>query len=266
LPLHDPNWEAAVVNLRRPLFADVRVRQALEYGLNRGEMVRLGWHGMAALIGSDQPPVSSVYAADVAPYPYDPGRAGRLLDAAGWRLGTDGLRHKGNQTLSISYSTTFNNPWRHLDEAEALADYERIGVQLVIRNYPASVFASSILPNGNFDLAEIVVNTGLDPDDTASFGSHFTPPEGNNYGAYSNPEFDRLAGEELATVDPAQRIAIFHRMQQILHDELPALWLYSPYDLAAAGTRVHNYSPGPYSLDTWNAWQWWVSASKQGSH
>ncbi len=259
LPLKDAYWEAALINMRRPLFQDVRVRQALEYGLNRAAEVQTAWHGMAALIGDDQPPSSPAYSPTVQPYPYDPGKAGRLLDAAGWRLGADGLRHRAGKVLSFTYSTTFNNPWRQQDEAQALADYERIGIQLIIKNYPPSAFLY-VLQHGQFDLAEYVFNNALDPDDTSSFGTHFTYPYGTNYGGYSSPEFDRLAGQEVTTVDPTQRMAIFQRIQKLLHDDVAALWLYSPYDLAAASTRVHNYMPAPYSLDTWNSWQWWVDA------
>ncbi len=260
LPLPAANWEAAVINLRRPLFKDVRVRQALEYGLNRAAETRTAWHGLATLIGSDQPPVSSAYASDIAPYPYDPDKAGRLLDAAGWRLGADGLRHKGRQTLAFVYSTTLNNPWRQQDEAQALADYERLGIQLVIRNFPPGAFLSS-LQYGTFDIAEFVVNNSLDPDDTSSFGTHFVYPYGTNYGAYSNPEFDRVAAEEVMAVDPARRASLFHQAQQLLHDDVPALWLYSPDNLAAVSVHVHNYTPAPFSLDTWNCWEWWIDTA-----
>jgi peptide/nickel transport system substrate-binding protein len=217
------------------------------------------------LIGSDQPPTSSVYAPNVQPYPFDPGKAGRLLDAAGWRVGPDGLRMKAGKVLSFTYSTTLNNPWRQQDEAQALADYERIGIQLIIRNYPPDQFLAN-LQKGQFDLAEYVFNNALDPDDTSSFGTHFAYPFGTNYGKYSNPQFDQLAGQEVTAVDPIQRFAIFQHMQQILHDDVAALWLYSPDDLAAASARVHNYMPAPYSLDTWNAWEWWVDAPKPVKH
>jgi peptide/nickel transport system substrate-binding protein len=259
LPLPAANWEAAVINLRRPLFKDVRVRQALEYGLNRAAETRTSWHGLATLIGSDQPPVSSVYAPDIAPYPYDPGKAGKLLDAAGWRTGSDGLRHKGSQVLTFVYSTTLNNPWRQQDEAQALADYERLGIQLVIRNFPPAVFLSN-LQHGQFDMAEFVFNNSLDPDDTSSFGTHFVDPFGTNYGAYSSTAFDQLAAQEVTAVDATRRAALFHQMQQVLHDDVPALWLYSPDNLAAVSSHVHNYMPAPYSLDTWNCWQWWIDA------
>jgi peptide/nickel transport system substrate-binding protein len=259
LPLQDGNWEAAIINMRLPLFKDVRVRQALEYGLNRAAEIQSAWHGLASLIGSDQPPGSTVYSPAITPYPYNPFLAASLLDAAGWHLGADGYRHKGRQILTITYSTSFNKPWRQIDEAQALSDYERLGIQLVIRNYPTGVFENTILPRGQFELAEVVFNNTLDPDDSAAFGTQFTPPQGTNYGAYSNPAFDRLAAQELLTADVMKRAATFQRMQQILHDDVPVLWLYSPDDLAAASTRVHNYQPSPFSMDTWNAWEWWVS-------
>jgi peptide/nickel transport system substrate-binding protein len=258
LPLKDANWEAALINMRRPILKDLRVRQALLYGLNRAAEIHTAWHGLASPIGSDQPISSTVYAGDVEAYPYDPGKAARLLDAAGWHMGADGFRHKGKTVLSLMYSTTANNPWRQQDEAQALADYERLGVQLVIQNYPPEAFLSK-LQHGQFDLAEYLFNNSLDSDDTASFGTRFVYPLGTNYGGYSNPEFDRLAGQEVTIVDPVRRAAIFSHMQQLLHVDVPALWLYSPYDLAAVSNRVHNYMPAPYSLDTWNSWEWWVA-------
>lgn len=268
LPLRDANWEAAIINMRRPMFQDVRVRQALQYGLDRGAEIANIWHGYATPLASDQPPGSPVYDARVRPYPYDPALAARLLDAAGWRLQADGFRHKGRQILSFEYSTTFNNPWRQADEAQALNSYERLGIQVVIKNYPPAVFLGQVLPSGNFDLAEDVFSNTLDPDDTATFGSRFVYPAGANYGAYHNPTFDRLAAQEIVTVDPGRRAAIFAQMQQLLHADAPALWLYSPDDLAIAATGVHNYRPSPFSQDTWNAWEWFVSrpAPKRPAH
>jgi peptide/nickel transport system substrate-binding protein len=54
-------------------------------------------------------------------------------------------------------------------------------------------------------------------------------------------------------------------MERILHDDVPMLWLYSPDDLAAASTRVHNYDPSPFSMDTWNAWEWWLSPAPRAA-
>jgi peptide/nickel transport system substrate-binding protein len=264
LALHDDNWEAAIINFRNPVLQDVRVRRALQIGLDRGAEVSFAWQGMASLLGSDQPAGSPVADPAVAPYPYDPGRAGRLLDAAGWHLGADGLRHKGSAALTLTYSTTFANPWRQVDELQALHSYEALGIQLEIRNYPAATFFDQILPKGEFDLAETAFSNQLDPDNTAIFGTRYTYPRGSNYGSFSDPEFDRLAGAELTTVDPRKRQAIFFSIQKRLHDDAPVVWLYSPYDLAAASGRAHNYSPAPFGLDTWNAWEWWVDKGTKG--
>ena len=103
----------------------------------------------------------------------------------------------------------------------------------------------------------IVFNNPLDPDDTAFFGTRFVYPYGTNYGAYSNAPFDQLPQRKsLRSIRSGE--PLFHQMQQLLHYDVPALWLYSPDDLAAASARVHGYAPAPYSLDTWNSWQWWV--------
>src|SRR5919202_1174428 len=110
------NIEQALLNLKNPIFQDVRVRQALEYGINRPAMVKDVRHGEAILAGADEAPALWSYNPNAKPYPYDPARAAKLLDAAGWKMGADGFRHKNGQKFSVRYSTTAHNIWRAQDE------------------------------------------------------------------------------------------------------------------------------------------------------
>jgi len=254
-----PNFEQGLLNLKNPILQDVRVRQALEYGLDRPAMIKDVWHGTALPIASDVAPTSFAYAPGVKPYPFDPVKAAQLLDAAGWKLGSDGRRHKNGQTLTLRYSTTARNAWRAQDELIALQDYQNLGIDLRIVNYPSSTFFGSVFPSGNFDIGEWENGLVYDPSITISsyFKSNQLPPTGSNYGRYVSPRYDALINQEEQTTDVGQRKAIFARMQQQMNTDLPALWLYDPPVLDMHSNTLHNYAPAPYSYETWNSWQWW---------
>jgi len=258
-PSAAPNIEQGLLNLKNPILQDGRVRQALEYGLDRPAMVKDVWHDTAVLMASDEAPTVFSYAPSVKPYPYDPARAARLLDAAGWKLGSDGLRHKNGKTLSLRYSTTSHNAWRAQDEGIALQNYRDLGIQLRIVNYPGDAYFGSILPGGNFDIGEYENGLVYDPSITigTTFKSTAVPPRGDNWGHYINPVYDKLIAAEESTTDPRRRKAIFARMQAVMNADMPSLWLYDPPVLDAHRDALHNYAPGPFSYETWNSWNWW---------
>ncbi len=257
-----PNFEQGLLNLKNPILQDVRVRQALEYGLDRQSMVADVWHNRAALGASDETATAFSFDPSVKPYPFDPTKAGQLLDAAGWKLGSDGLRHKGGKTLSLRWSTTARSTYRAQDELIALQDYQNLGIDLRIVNYDGSSYFGSVLPGGNFDIGEWENGLVYDPDTTAaSFfgGTAFFPPKGSNWGHYNNPAYNALITQEEASTSTAVRKAIFAKMQRIMNQDVPSLWLYNPPTPAEYSNALHGYAPSPYGYETWNTWEWWKS-------
>jgi peptide/nickel transport system substrate-binding protein len=256
-----PNIEQGLLNEKNPILKDVRVRQALEYGLNRQAMVTDVWHGAAVLQAADITPGVLGFNASLKPYPFDPVMAGKLLDAAGWKLGSDNRRYKNGKLLSLRYSTTARNPWRAQDELIALQNYQDIGIQLQIVNYPSDTYFGSILPGGNYDIGEFENNFLYDPDPTmySSFQSQQTPPHGSNWGWYQNSAYDKLlVTEELATDTPT-RVTAIKAAEQLMYNDMPSLWYYDPANLYEYSNHLHNYLPGPISGETWNTDSWYKS-------
>ncbi|HWE63145.1 MAG TPA: peptide ABC transporter substrate-binding protein, partial [Chloroflexota bacterium] len=210
IPAPAPNFEQGLLNLQNPILQDVRVRQALEYGLNRQAMVQAIWHGTALLIASDQVPPAFSYDPSVTPYPYDPAKAARLLDAAGWKMGSGGVRYKNGKPLTLRWSTTSNNTWRAQDEIVAQQSYKSLGIDLRIVNYDGSTYFGRILPKGQFDIGEWENGLVADPDITIAsyFASTQLPPKGSNWGHYVNPAYDRLIAAEESTTNVKKRKAI----------------------------------------------------------
>ena len=195
----------------------------------------------------------------IAPYPYDPAKAAALLDAAGWKLGSGGRRYKNGTLLTLRYSSTAKSTYRAQDEFIALQDYQNLGIDLRIINYPSSTLFGAVFTKGDFDIAEWQNGMVADPDSTIApfFAGNQFPPHGSNYGRYSNPAYDKLIAQEEASTNPAARKQIFVKMQRIMANDLPALWLYSPPTPSEYRNTLHNYAPGPYSYETWNTWEWW---------
>ncbi|SMC05843.1 peptide/nickel transport system substrate-binding protein [Sulfobacillus thermosulfidooxidans DSM 9293] len=249
-----PNEEMAVVNMRDPVLDNVKVRQALEYAIDRPALVSKVWMGHATLVGADQPPDAWAYDPQIKPYPYNPQKADALLTAAGWKMGSNGFRTKNGQELTLIYSTTAGNPYR--DATERLLQFwlKQVGINLVIRNYPANEFFGTILPDGKpWDLAEYEYGQGLDPGVRPQV--MYEPGGAENFGAYNNPAVTSLLQAQSTLVTEAQRRPYLFRVEQILHNDLPDLFYYSPQGVSAS-INMSGYQPNPWSVDTWNCWDW----------
>src|SRR5207247_10568568 len=95
--------QATVVTARgKKLFTDIRLRQALFYAIDRQSIVNGQLEGTVSIANTAEPANSPYYNPDVMVYDYSPDKAKQLLDAAGWTLGSDGIRSKDGEKLSIT--------------------------------------------------------------------------------------------------------------------------------------------------------------------
>src|SRR5207248_347814 len=76
-------------NLRDPLLSDVRVRQAIAYAIDRNSMIKYLWRDQAEPANNVLPKQHWAYNADVRNYDYDPARARKILDDAGYAAKND---------------------------------------------------------------------------------------------------------------------------------------------------------------------------------
>ncbi|HWE60874.1 MAG TPA: hypothetical protein VHB98_04115, partial [Chloroflexota bacterium] len=170
-----------------------------------------------------------------------------------------GVRYKNGKPLTLRWSTTSNNTWRAQDEIVAQQSYKSLGIDLRIVNYDGSTYFGRILPKGQFDIGEWENGLVADPDITIAsyFASNQLPPKGSNWGHYVNPAYDRLIAAEESTTNVKKRKAILVQMAKIMNHDMPSLWMYDPPVPAEYRNKLHNYSPAPYSYETWNTWEWW---------
>jgi peptide/nickel transport system substrate-binding protein len=272
-------FEALWFNFHNTVLAShPEVRQAMAMAIDHQALIKAARQGFATPLCTDHPSaLHPGYEPGLEECPvFDAALANQLLDQNGWVKGADGVRARGGQRLSFEYATCAScGSGRLAGEAILERNFQAIGIQLDIHNYPGGIFFGSLLPGGKaspptgavagrYDIAEFGNNFGYDPDDSSLLSCDQIPPNGGgtNVTFYCNHALDALYTQELAAADVGQRQQIFSQIHQIYLKELPFITLYSPTLLSIVRKGAHNYLPGPFGEDNVNIWEWWCDHGK----
>jgi peptide/nickel transport system substrate-binding protein len=226
------------VNLKRPGLSDQRVRQAMMYAFDRAAIARGFFDNHVGLSSSIiTPALTRWFDPRVPVYPYDPARARALLDAAGWVVGPDGVRHRGATRLAFELLLNQGSVSITDQMLAFCQDLAAVGIKVDLRQLD---FASTVQRaySGKYDLLADARGGGLDPDYTAVLLSTQRPPAGANTTGYDDPvvDHDLLAG--VRELDYAKRRALYDQMQMRLAETLPMLWQYGRYAGTAYSARL----------------------------
>lgn len=221
-------------NLRDPILRSRRVRAAVAHALDRDGLVAHLMRGLAEPATGLLPPRHWAYRGDVARHPYDPARAKALLDSAGYRAGPDGVR------FPLTFKATTGELSRALGEIlqEQLG---RVGIPVRIVSHEWGTFFADIR-SGNFQVTALTWVGIADPDYLHYiFHSESVPPQGANRGAYRNPEVDRLLDLARATPERDRRRVLYGRVQEILAEDLPYIFLWHEVRWAALKADLRDF-------------------------
>jgi peptide/nickel transport system substrate-binding protein len=226
-------------NFSDPIIAHRGVRQALDYATDRATIIKYLYRGQARIAAGQLPP--NHWAADpsIAPRPYDPAQAERLLDAAGFPRGPDGVR------LRLTLKTSTDQTARQL--GETLADqWKRVGIALDVRSLETATFFSDIT-HGSFQMYTFRwLGVNNDPSFFEfAFDSANMPPNGANRGHYSNPALDALIAKARVEIDRDKQKAIDWQIQQIIANDEPYLNLWFNDTVCVHRTRVTGVKMSP---------------------
>jgi peptide/nickel transport system substrate-binding protein len=255
-----PSYAAVVFNRTHAPLDDVRVRQALAYGMNEKRIVDTLTYGTATLATSDLSDFYWAFDSNLRGYPYDVATANRLLDAAGWRRATGAMRSKDGRPLSLQLAIGAGSETARAIAVSIQSDLRKTGVDVAIKTYDYSMlYATSatggIQQTGKFDMTLLVWVSGADPDDSSQWLCSQQPPNGNNISRYCNPQFDRAERMALSHFDRAIRTRAYAQTQSLLLKDAPAAFEYYPRARYAMNPNLENFSPNGIS-EGWNANQW----------
>jgi peptide/nickel transport system substrate-binding protein len=226
-------------NLRDPLLKDARVRQAIACAIDSQLVIKalLGGHARPAF--SLLPASHWAWSGDGPRYDFDPARAKRLLNEAGYAPASDGVRLR----LTMKTST--------LEETRLLAavlqqQFARVGIALDIRSYETATFLSDVR-SGAFQIYSLRWIGGNEQPDifTFVFSTASFSPKGANRSHYSNPHLDALLDDAAQIPDADRRRADYVEAQNILARDLPAINLWYPNTIVVHNRRLTHVLPSP---------------------
>ena len=226
-------YEHLDLMLDNPKLADIRVRRALVHAIDRTAISERLFSGKQPVAHNKVHPLDWMYTSDIRTYAYDPAAAKALLDAAGWSVIKDGVRHNAEgEKLSFEIMTTAGNRVRELVEQVLQSYWKRVGIEVRIRNQPARVLFGETISKRQFTgLAMFAWLSAPEALPRTTLHSEAIPTEtnnwsGQNYTGFKNAEMDRLIDAIEIELNREERGAMWKRVQQIYADELPAIPLY----------------------------------------
>ena len=249
------------INNQRPFFADKQVRQALMYAIDRQKVIDTVFQGAAVLATANLAPnLQAWYNPNVTKYSYDVAKANSMLDAAGWAVGSDGIRAKNGQKFSFVCWVISGDQARK-PEAELLQQYlKTVNVEMNIQEQPiTSINAQLLSGKGDASLFNWTYGgSGGDPDASTTLGSN----GGSNFSSYKNPQVDSLLAQGLKETDPAKRKAIYDQIQSIVADDVPFLFMMYWQWFNHYTKRIQGLPKSVLSgSQMYNkAFQWWIAS------
>jgi len=229
------------MNLEHPILKYREVREAIAYGIDREAIIRHLLKELATPATGVLSPSHWAYESSVAKFTYDPEKAKRLLDQAGF---PDPDGDGPLPRFKLSYKTTNLDLRRRIAEAlkEQLA---QIGIELDVRTYEWGTFYEDI-KRGNFHLYSLSWVGITDPDVYyVLFHSGSFPPNGDNRGRYRNPEIDRLLEQGRRSLNLRERKQIYSQVQEVLARDLPYIPLWWTKNVVLTRPGVSGFIPYP---------------------
>ncbi|WER48950.1 ABC transporter substrate-binding protein [Cupriavidus sp. WKF15] len=215
-------WLFMDVNIDRPYFKDVRVRQALAHAIDLNALNKVVWFGFGKPAVS--PVVSTLgqfFNPNVPKYPYDPARAEALLDAAGLKRGADGNRLK-IQIDYLPYGDDYKRSAEYIKQA-----LKRVGVDVTVRTQDTPTYTKRVYGDRDFDLAVVWFAGFADPlvGVTRAYRSDTVGkniPWSNGSG-YRGDEANRLIDQAQGSPSQAERVELFRKFQSVVQTDLPSI-------------------------------------------
>lgn len=249
-------------NLRNPLFADKRVRQALTSAINKDEIVHGVLLGLGQVAKGPYKPGTWAYDPAIRDFDYNPARAKALLAEAGWHLDSDGILRKNGQPFQFTILTNQGNDQRMKSAQIIQRRLAKVGIEVKIRVLEWASLLTNFIDKRNFDALLMGWTIPPDPDLYDVWDSSKTGPKELNFIGYKNSEVDRLIEAGRRTFDLEKRKRCYYRIQEIFADEQPYTFLYVPDALPVVSARFRGIKPAPAGIG-YNFIKWYVPKNEQ---
>lgn len=231
-----------------PVFADRAVRRALSMAVDRTAIARAMYDTLAAVALGPFPRAIASADTTLAPLPFATDSATRILDAAGWTAGADGMRARGGTPLAFSILVPTSSASRVRAAVVLQEQLRRIGAKVTVEQLDFPAFLAR-LDARKFDA--MLGGWSTDPGTAAvrqTWGSAGAIAGGDNTGRYRSAAFDAHVDSGVAAFDPARMRAHFAAAWRTITDDAPAIWLAEPRATIGVHARLRPVGIRP---DAW---------------
>jgi len=260
--------KAPIPAYKRNWFHSANFRRAISEAINREDLSRVVFHGHAQpAVGPFSPANKFWFNNKLKPQPYSPDSALKALQAEGFRMENGTLKDKDRNEVVFSIITNAGNKYRERMAVLIQEDLQKIGihVNVVTLDFPSLIERMT----QTFDYEAIILgltNVDLDPNSEmnvwlSSSENHQWNPQQKTPETPWEAEIDRLMRAQASTSDPKKRKEAFDRVQEIVVEQAPFIFLINKNALSAVATSVHGAAPVILMPQTfWNADRFTVSA------
>ncbi|MDD4182392.1 MAG: peptide-binding protein [Candidatus Omnitrophica bacterium] len=250
-------------NLKHPWFSDKKIRQAIAHALDKEELVKGVLLGMGNISTGPYVPNTWPYNPNVRKYEYNPQKAKELLRDAGWQdIDKDGILEKNGKKFEFTILTNMGNTTRIKTATIIQYRLREVGIKVDIRSLEWSAFINWFIDKKRFEAVILGWSIGLDPDQYDIWHSTKIKEKELNFVSFKNQEVDELLEKGRRTFDIEKRKQAYYRIQEILAEELPYIFLYVPDNLPIVSARFEGIAPTPIGIG-YNIEKWYVPKNLQ---
>ena len=250
-------------NLKDPRFADRRVRTAIDYAIDKEEIIKGVLLGLGRASTGPFPPESWAYDKEVKPLPYDPQKAKELLREAGWQdTDGDGWLDKGGKIFQFTLMTNQGNDPRRMTVEIIQRRLKEIGIDVEIRILEWATFLTEFIDKRKYEAVVLGWNLSRDPDNYDIWHSSKQREGEFNFVGYQNSEVDSLLEEGRREFDQQKRREVYNKIHRLIFDDHPYIFLYVPDALPIVHSRFKGIEPAPAGIG-YNFIKWYVPKEEQ---
>jgi peptide/nickel transport system substrate-binding protein len=212
---------------------NVKVRQAINYAINKDVIIKTVAEGNGAKLGSNMSPAMKMYYKEGLDKRYEPNaeQAKKLLKEAGY---ADGFK----LTITVPSNYKF-----HVDTAQVIAEQlKAVGIQVTIKQIEWSSWLEDVYNKAKYEATIIGLTGKLDPHEV--LGRYETTYSKNFY-KFSNSEFDDLVGRGRLEIDENKRAELYKQAQSILTEQAVAVYIMDPSRSVAMKSNLHGFKMYP---------------------
>ncbi|HUK09528.1 MAG TPA: peptide ABC transporter substrate-binding protein [Stellaceae bacterium] len=266
-PWTEVDGERSSTKTKHPTLSDKAVRDALNLLVDRGSVEKFiyGRTGIATANFLNNP---ERFRSKSTKWEFNIEKANQILDAAGWKRGSDDIREKDGKKLKFVYQTSINEP-RQKNQAIVKQACQKAGISVELKSVTASVFFSSDVGNPDtyphFYTDLQMYTTTMTQPDPALFMNQFTSAEvaskdnkwqGRNITRWRNAEYDQAYKASEGELDPVKRAALFIKMNDLVIGDIVVIPVVYRPAVHGAAKNLQAPSSG-WDNDLWLISDWY---------